>query len=650
MSFSRICALAAVVLAGAASPAGAADSKDPNDVSFVRRGLVIKVTAAEIGSDGTIRARVRLADPRGLPLDREGNSTPGAVSVSFIAAYIPQGQSQYVAYTTRAQTSPVNGVSAIQGTGESNGTFTRIAEGEYEYTFRAKVPAGADRNATHTIGAYGSRNLTDLDEGTQYDDDVFHFVPAGGTPAPRDVIRTASCNGCHTDMGFHGGSRKTMEVCVLCHNPQTVDPDTGESMDMPVMTHRIHMGAGLPSVAAGKKFVIVGHNQSEHDYSKIVFPPDARSCTSCHEQGTAAHAANMFKPNRAACGACHDDVNFQTGENHVNLPQFSDSQCANCHTRQGELEFDASILGAHTVPRFSRALPGVVMGIESVTDAAPGKKPTITFTIKDKAGNPILPSKMARLNFRIAGPTSDYTMMFSEDARQAEGTNGRYFWTTAAPLPANAKGSFGFSLEGRTEMKLMEGTKKEMMVRDTGKNANMFVSVDGTRMQARRQIVALEKCNACHGSLAFHGDARNTIENCVTCHNPTAVAGSGAAAVSIDFKVMIHRIHRGHSLTRPYAIGTHNYNEVGYPGILSECAGCHVNNSERLPLRADLSPVRDPNGPLNPLLPEAAACTGCHDSRTTAAHVQANTTSLGESCATCHGPNAEFSVERVHRR
>ena len=58
----------------------------------------------------------------------------------------------------------------------------------------------------------------------------------------------------------------------------------------------------------------------------------------------------MFKPNRAACGACHDTVNFETGVNHLDLPQRSDTQCANCHVREGELEVtDASIIGGHTI-------------------------------------------------------------------------------------------------------------------------------------------------------------------------------------------------------------------------------------------------------------------------------------------------------------
>jgi OmcA/MtrC family decaheme c-type cytochrome len=74
----------------------------------------------------------------------------------------------------------------------------------------------------------------------------------------------------------------------------------------------------------------------------------------------------MTKPTRATCGSCHDDVNFATGQNHPAGPQPSDNLCANCHIPEGELEFDASIKGAHTVPRFSQDLPGVKFEILEV--------------------------------------------------------------------------------------------------------------------------------------------------------------------------------------------------------------------------------------------------------------------------------------------
>ena len=80
-------------------------------------------------------------------------------------------------------------------------------------------------------------------------------------------------------------------------------------------------------------------------------------------------------------------MNFATGQNHVNLPQVDDNQCTQCHIPQGELEFDASIMGAHTVPTQSLTNPGLVLNIVKVANGVAGKAPTVTFTVKDNSGN-----------------------------------------------------------------------------------------------------------------------------------------------------------------------------------------------------------------------------------------------------------------------
>ncbi len=111
---------------------------------------------------------------------------------------------------------------------------------------------------------------------------------------------------------------------------------------------------------------------------------------------------------------------------------------------------------------------------------------------------------------------------------------------------------------------------------------------------------------------------------------------------------MVHKIHTGEDLAADYSIGNTSFNEVVYPGDRRRCNACHVNNSQQLPLDAGLLPVVDPRGYLNPDLPEAAACTSCHGTLFAASHALSNTTRLGESCATCHRPDAEFSVDKMH--
>ena len=132
---------------------------------------------------------------------------------------------------------------------------------------------------------------------------------------------------------------------------------------------------------AGKPYQI-GGGANPSTGLRVVFPPTrgAANSATIQKSGAAQADAWLKNPSRAACGSCHDDVNFATGENHVNLPQVNDNQCAHCHIPQGELEFDASIKGAHTIPTESATRPGIVVDILKVDNGGAGKKPTVTFT------------------------------------------------------------------------------------------------------------------------------------------------------------------------------------------------------------------------------------------------------------------------------
>ena len=250
----------------------------------------------------------------------------------------------------------------------NTGAWTELAAGQYAYKFLNKAPATIDRTATDTIGVYGSRNLSEFALPINYADTTFHFVPSGAAVAKvRDIIRSASCNKCHYQLAFHRASRRSMELCILCHQPQTPDSTTPNTTDMPVMIHKIHYGANLPSVKVGKPYKL-----SSRDYSTVGFPAPAMACKVCHEPKSVAGATQDTKwnsgPNRAACGSCHENTNFQTGENHAGIPQATDIQCKTCHQPQGELDFDISIAGAHMIPVEASLLAGVVFDITGATD------------------------------------------------------------------------------------------------------------------------------------------------------------------------------------------------------------------------------------------------------------------------------------------
>jgi len=635
-----VIALACVIgLAAAALSAGDPPAFRPTEkafyadqalVNFVRPGLTFKITKAEIAADGTVTAWIKMTDPKGMGLDREGIVTPGVISASFLIGYIPSYDVPYVSYITRSRTGAAGTVT--QATGENTGKWTKIADGDYTYTFLNKVPASYDKNATHTIGVYGSRNLDEFELGRNYSDAVYNFVP-NGTPVTvtRDIIRTQSCNNCHDALGMHGGSRRSMEVCNLCHTPQTPSSAEGVTTDMRVMIHKIHFGENLPSVQAGKKYTIAGH-----DYSEIVFPAPAMACKACHQDKSVAGATQadfyLSNPTRAACGSCHDDVNFDTGENHAGMPQFSDSQCKNCHMPKGELDFDTSISGAHTVPIESSLLAGVVVKIDNVTDVAPGRSPIVAFTVKDKTGKAVDIKTLNSLRIYMAGPSTDIPSYIREDALKAEGPgDGRYFWTMAAKLPADAKGSWQFGMEGYRTTPVLAGTQKQRSIRDYTANTLFQATVGHGPAAPPRTVVSSQNCNKCHYTLEFHGGNRNDAQMCTFCHNPNLV--EGAEQISWNYATMIHRYHG---------------EEVRYPGRLNNCNQCHTGDSQGLPLKEGLMPVKNGLAPINPTGPVANACLSCHNEPVAWQHAAANTTKLGESCSVCHGRNGEFSVSKVH--
>jgi len=639
---------------------------DPSVVNYIRPGVKVKIVAANIAPDGTITARVNLTDPKGVPLDREGLTTPGPVSMSLIAAYIPAGQKEYVSYTTTVLKSTINSnPSQTQAANDSGGTWTKNGEGDYIYTFKTKAPADFDKTVTHSIGISANRNLTEFmtyDEWSAVSNDVFNFVPDGSpVKVIRSVVSTQACNQCHDPLIGHGGSRLTVELCILCHTPQTVNPDTGLSQDMPVLIHKIHMGKNLPSVKAGTPYRI-WHRGKWSDFSKVGFPgglDELKTCEVCHQNAPQANNY-MTAPSRAACGACHDDVNFASGKGHVNLPQIDDNQCANCHTPGGSSEFDASIKGAHTVATRSKQLPGLVFDISRVDNAAPGKKPVVTFSVKDKTGNVVDISKMDFLNLVMTGSTSDYNGYVSEDVRKAEPAGNDYMYTFKAAISPDATGSYAVGIEGYKNFTVMPNTTKSQVVRDVGFNKVFYFSVDGSTVKPRRQVVSQANCTGCHNRIMLHGGIRQNVEYCVVCHNPTvtdtAMRASGDTPESINLKTMIHKIHTGEELTSDFTVMGHgnsvnNYNEVGYPGDRRDCIRCHVAGTYNLPLANNLINQVAPRDLMNPMPPVSGACLSCHTTQSAAAHAAIQTSpTLGESCNTCHGPNSDASVAKVHAR
>ncbi|MGA3187672.1 MAG: OmcA/MtrC family decaheme c-type cytochrome [Bryobacteraceae bacterium] len=672
------------------SPQERAFYADPALIAFVNPGLVIIVNSAAIGSDGTITAVYTLTDPNGLPLDSTGATTPGTISVSLVAAVLPNGISDYTTYTTAAASGTL--LTLIEQPGaDSGGAATSLGSGQYQYIFHTKAPPGYDTTATHTIGIYGSRNLTVFDLGTNYASTTYNFVPDGATVSHiNDQIETVSCNNCHDQLSAHGGSRRGLTMCVLCHNPGNVDPNDGKSFDAKVFFHKIHMGASLPSVIAGGTYAVT-NTHGTFNYSAVVFPADPgdpRRCETCHAQTTGATQSYAFltNPTRAACGSCHDNVNFATGANHPGGAQFNDNECATCHIPQGEIDFDASILGAHVAPTASSLLSGLVVNITNVQNATAGSAPVVSFTVVNNAGAGVPLSQLGSISFTMAGPTTDYGYTnfgsgvttpgyVTESAAGAPcDNNGNCQYTFTHIVPAIATGTYAIGVEARETQVVLAGTTSQQSIEYGAPNKVVYFSVDGSPLVDRRTVVQLSNCNKCHVALSEHGTLRNNTEYCVMCHNPSntdastramavVAADKAAPAQGINFNLLVHRIHYGINMqaaNRTYIVvgygGSHNdfsstlfpaLSPAGAPLDTENCSLCHVNMSEQnLPLGKNQ--VIDPQGPINPVQAIASACSGCHVDLASASHFLSNTTTLGEACTVCHSAGAAFAVDQVH--
>jgi len=403
-------------------------------------GLEAVIQGVTVGADGTVVATFKLTDGAGLPITPSTGTTsdPNNARVRMTIAHLeenplqtasgPLTYTEYVSYV-------VSGSSGNPGF-DSGGTLATIdaQTGVYTYTFKTKLPAGYSANLTHTVGAQVDRANPEAGGPTLRANPVFDFVPAGGpVTTVREPVTTGECNQCHNPLAIHGGGRREISLCQLCHTRQL----TGGKGEFRVMVHKIHRGKNLPSIVGGAVGDV--YEFGGHEYGKkakacvggalaglpceedtdcpsgtctgtttegVGFPKDLRRCDTCHKEGpTATHYKTH--PGPRPCNACHDDVNPSTspidtptgslpaGWNHIQMEaagfSFPDDACVSCHTSDADGELDPnvpSIPGVHTVPERSQQLGSLEAELLEASGTA-GNPVVIKFSVKDKAGTPI---------------------------------------------------------------------------------------------------------------------------------------------------------------------------------------------------------------------------------------------------------------------
>jgi OmcA/MtrC family decaheme c-type cytochrome len=373
-----------------------------------------QITSATADAAGLLTVNFTVKDAAGAPYTK---LTAVSADVVKLVPGSNGSASDWVAYIYRKQTVGAKGpnddwpaaegaeawqpTSESSGTGAANGTLTNHGDGSYTYVFKKNLATavgvdgttlvGYDRSLTHRVSIMmgGHQGPTA--------DANFDFRPDGAAMTERrDIVQTETCKNCHGwEFHGHGGNRLTMENCVTCHVANTFDPHGGESLDMKVMTHKIHAGRELPSVAAGGEYAIWGNSNTKHEWALEEFPAVLANCTACHT-GTAAQADNWkMKPTREACGSCHDDVDFAAGTNH--MVQANDANCAGCHppsANTGTASDRLAIVNAHAWSEDAsykvdkRNFPefGVELSVSAPangTHFVAGEAPVVTLKLRD---------------------------------------------------------------------------------------------------------------------------------------------------------------------------------------------------------------------------------------------------------------------------
>ena len=679
----------------------------PLPTAIAGGGLQSEITAAAADTAGQITVIFTLTDANGVPLtatlSAAQNSQQARVrlTIAQLEEYSGGGElgNTFFRY--------INQVNKTAPAYDSKGTLMLLdrASGTWQYTFGTMLPADYDPSQTYTVGMQVDRTFA----GQQLSaNPVFDFVPQGGTPMVWEDTTTAQCNQCHQPLIAHG-NRREVRLCKLCHAEAATDPK-GTSIDFRNMIHQIHAGKDLPLVNAGppgtqyaiyssfsKSYTVFSQKQADGSVTGVGFPRTLEDCAKCHTDGPTV-AFYREKPATAACATCHDDVNpsLQTtaagppGTNHQ-PGSYADGQCSGCHAAIQNQEFDISVPGAHVIPERSTKLQGLNVTITDVSNHAAGETPTISFKVTDNTGTALLDlSGLDRLAFAIGGPTTDYTSVLTPTAvgGGASGpvdgpdADGVFQYTPTVAIPATATGTWSLGAEARRLVHLTSTISTE----EAAVNPVITFTVDDSMPVPHRVIVDGTNCATCHGEFSkdfsIHGNLRNQIAYCEICHNSTqndgnrrkndhAAVAAGELTATIDFKVLIHKIHRGENLEQqPYLVygfglpplnySINNFGEVRFPGDLRICETCHVQDSQLIPpypgtarptLRNQLDPATGNVVPADP--PEVAqitsVCTACHDSDDAIAHVETQTAPDGtEACPVCHEEGAAFEVSAVH--
>jgi OmcA/MtrC family decaheme c-type cytochrome len=370
----------------------------------------------------------------------------------------------------------------------------------------------------------------------------------------------------------------------------------------------------------------------------------------------------------AACGGCHDtDANKV---HYVAMTAWVDGRpvedCASCHKESG-IE---AVSAKHA--RLEQGPPGFEVQILGASIDPSTRRATVQLRIQDSAGNPLTRTGVST-NFLIAsvaaetpvgattpvaGPYTSYltrsvTQLDNPDfpldgaPRVVQQPTGESNGTYTNPGPGLFDYTFATALPDGYPANLTHvishySTRTVGSVRWVSNDSYFFVPAGGAT-PLRRQAVHTETCNGCHNPMSAHGGSRQEVDVCLGCHSQGAV--DPESNNSIDFNVMLHRIHRGADLPSvqagtPYMIvGRNNvtadFSHIRYPRDIVQCQSCHTDTDDDRWVT---------NG-------KPEACMACHDNIYEAGvHPFALAPAAVCGNGACHGPSGSAPDAREAHR
>lgn len=360
-----------------------------------------------------------------------------------------------------------------------------------------------------------------------------------------------------------------------------------------------------------------------------------------------------------------------------------------------------------------------------------GNKLKVKFKLTKDNGDPWNVADMSTARILVSGPTFNYQRVVAELSDVATRSKWKkkdatwnYTFAKGLPktflAPLNDSDAFDADDGELTGQPLVAGTYTVGMYTtwdytvddeefQLGADTTADFLFGGATALVPREVVAADNCNQCHDTLQAHGGRRRSPTLCAMCHtagaedkNEASVAG-GTPGASIDFRVMIHKLHNGAHLPsvlgvatntdgsrdyeatpKPYELvgfqnSIHDYSDVhfpafpnftaampkdeGYSGLTSgekaledairtgitNCAKCHGDPDGDGPM---LAPAQ---GSIHEMQPGRNSCGSCHDDLDYAKNYTSNGATMlanigfTAACNSCHTvTGSALSVRDAH--